>query len=103
MRVAAEALCKLLIFVYVPNANSLFNNKDKLSHAYFKVWDKSLDDNLKIKEGPLNAAPTYGHKYDSTDLGQLASVLLCKRMRKKMGKIRFTTKLKNAIIISMLL
>jgi len=36
LRVAAEALCKLLIFVYVPNANSLFNNKDKLSHAYFK-------------------------------------------------------------------
>lgn len=95
LRVAAEALCKLLIFVYVPNANSLFNNKDKLSHAYFKVWDKSLDDNLKIKEGPLNAAPTYGHKYDSTDLGQLASVLLCKKDEKEDGKNQIYNKIKE--------
>lgn len=50
LRVAAEALCKLLIFVYVPNANSLFNNKDKLSHAYLKYGIRVLMTILKLKK-----------------------------------------------------
>lgn len=101
LRVAAEALCKLLIYVYVPNADQLFNDADELSHTYFKVTEKSSSDYSKIKEEPLNATPTYKHWYDNTYLGQLAYALLCKKTRKKTQKISYITKLRYAMRASM--
>lgn len=102
LRVAAEALCKLLIFVYVPNANQLFTDNDELSHSYFKVNEKSRTDYLEIKEEPLKASPpTYnmtasGKPWnDSTNLGQFAYALLCKRGEKEDGKNPIYNKIKE--------
>lgn len=94
LRVAAEALCKLLIYVYVPNADQLFNDADELSHTYFKVTEKSSSDYSKIKEEPLNATPTYKHWYDNTYLGQLAYALLCKKNEKEDSKNQLYNKIK---------
>lgn len=93
LRVAAEALCKLLIYVYVPNANQLFGDTDNLSHTYFKVTEKSSIDYLKIKEEHLNASPTYKNWCDKTDLGQLAYALLCKKDEKEDSKNRLYNKI----------
>lgn len=96
LRVAAEALCKLLIFAYVPNAGQLFNDTDKLSHTYFKVTDKDDKDNyLKIKEEPMNSSPTYKNWRENTDLGQLACAFLCKRNEKEDGKNPIYNKIKE--------
>ena len=95
MRSAAEAFCKLLIFVYVPNADQLFDDTDKLSHTYFKVTENSSIDYLKIKEEPLNESPTYKHWWDKTDLGQLAYALLCKKGEKEDSKNQIYNKIKE--------
>lgn len=102
LRVAAEALCKLLIFVYVPNAGQLFTDNDELSHSYFKVNEKSRPDYSEIKEEPLKAsAPTYNKNAsgkpwnDSTNLGQFAYALLCKRGEKEDGKNPIYNKIKE--------
>ena len=102
LRVATEALCKLLIFVYVPNANQLFNAADKLSHAYFKVIDRCSSDYLKIIEGPLNASPAYKEWCDRRDLwcdrrdlGQLAYAFLCKKGEKEDSKNLIYNKIKE--------
>lgn len=85
LRVAAEALCKLLIFIYVPNAAQLFSNTDNLSHTYLKViGNSSSSEYLKIKEVPLNTPPVPHQEYcDKTVLGQLAYALLCKKDEKE--------------------
>ena len=88
LRVAAEALCKLLIFIYVPNADQLFSNTDNLSHTYLKViGNGSSSEYLKIKEVPLNT-PSVPHQMycDKTVLGQLAYALLCKKDEKENGQ-----------------
>lgn len=95
LRVAAEALCKLLIFVYVPNADQLFDDTDRLSHTYFKMTDNSSSDYLKIKEEPLSASPTYRNWCDRTELGQLAYALLCKKDEKEDSKNRIYNKIKE--------
>ncbi len=83
LRSATEALCKLLIFIYAPNADQLFNDSDKLSHSYFKDTSKSVDDDhWKIKEEPLDASPTYLYRYDKTNLGQLTWALFCHKNKK---------------------
>ncbi len=102
LRTAAEALCKLLIFVYVCDANELFNEADKLSHQYFKVNEKKRPDYSEIKEEPLNTSkPAYnkiasGKNWnDDSDLGQLAYALLYKRGEKEDGKNRIYNKIKE--------
>lgn len=85
LRVATEALCKLLIFIYVPNAAQLFSNTDNLSHTYLKViGNSSSSEYLKIKEVSLNTPPVPHQEYcDKTVLGQLAYALLCKKDEKE--------------------
>lgn len=85
LRVATEALCKLLIFIYVPNAAQLFSNTDNLSHTYLKViGNSSSSEYLKIREVPLNTPPVPHQEYcDKTVLGQLAYALLCKKDEKE--------------------
>lgn len=97
LRVAAEALCKLLIFIYVPNADQLFGNKDNLSHTYLKViGNSSPSEHLKIKEVPLNMPPVPEQEYcDKTVLGQLAYALLCKKNEKENGQNPLYNKIKE--------
>lgn len=95
LRRAAEALCKLLISVYVPNADQLFGVGDNLIHSYFKITDKHSPDYLKIKEEALNALPTYKYWQDSTILGKLAYALLCKINQKEDSHNKIYNKIKE--------
>ena len=93
LRGAVEGFCKLLIFVYVPNPDQLFDNADLLLHTYYKVNEESSIDYLKIKEEAKNALPNYKYRCDRSDLGQLAGALLCKIGEKEDGRNRIYNKI----------
>ena len=97
LRRAAEALCKLIIFVYIPNAEELFKDKDNLSHTYLKVIkNRNSDAYNSIEEKPLGTMGTKGeYWYDGTNFGQLAYALIYKRQEKEDGKNMIYNKIKE--------